>query len=142
MGEEQVESILNTEVNVCFALDKDYAYLNEDLRENDNFLIIDVEKLEDKIKNKKGLDPKDNFTIINTGDNLKDECIIKKNIVYKKKIIDLRLGVLYRCHEPDRMSCNIEENDKLQFTSYRLHYFYRGYSIDHQNPEKPLQILE
>ena len=74
MEEEQAESIMNTELDFCFLLDKE----NNDLLENDNFLIIEVGKLERKIFNKKGLDAKDNYTIINSDDNLIDEFIIRK----------------------------------------------------------------
>ena len=137
MEEKHAESIMNTELDFWFLLDKE----GEDLRKNDNFLIIDVEKLQDKIENKKGLDPIDNFTIINTDENLIDEFIIRKNRKYTTNPGNLRLAVLYRCHGPNGMNCNIKEEDRIQYSSYRLHYLYRGYSIEHQNPKKPIQIL-
>ena len=46
---EQAESIANTEVDFLFSLKKDFADKEEDLNANNNFLIIDLEKLEKKL---------------------------------------------------------------------------------------------
>ena len=40
------------------------------------------------------------------------------------------------------MNCTIEEEDKIQYDSYKLGYLYRGYSLEHQSSGKPLQIIE
>jgi len=86
---EQAESIANTEVDFLFSLKKDFADKEEDLNANNNFLIIDLEKLEEKLYFKgEDYDPTDNYTFINTDDNSKDECIIRKDVNYKKKLKD------------------------------------------------------
>ena len=52
---------------------------------------------------------------------------------------DLELAVLYRC---DGSNCTIREDDKIKNTSYYLSIAYQGYSIEHQNPENPIQPLK
>ena len=115
---------------------RDERYIRN-LSKNDNFLIVDVDKLSDKIFFKgKDREPSDGFTFINSSDTFTDECIIKAGEIYTAKLPTL--GVLYRC---DGTTCEIREEDKIKVDSYHLLFLYRGYSIDHQNPEKPIQLL-
>ena len=95
-----------------------------------------MNKLWEKQKNGKDLDPSDEFTFINSSDTFADECIIKSGEIYTAKLPTL--GVLYRC---DGITCEIREKDKLKMGSYHLQFLYRGYSLDHQNPDKPIQLL-
>ena len=46
---------------------------------------------------------------------------------------------MYRC---DGTDCTIREEDKIEVSSYNLLMAYQGYSIEHQNPEKPIQPLQ
>ena len=95
-----------------------------------------MNKLWDKLNERKDLDPSDGFTFINSSDTFTDKCIIKSGEIYTAKLPSL--GVLYRC---DGITCEIREKDKLKMGSYHLQFLYRGYSLDHQNPDKPIQLL-
>ena len=55
-----------------------------------------------------------------------------------QKVSDLALAVLYRC---DKDNCTIREGDKIKVDSYYLYMDYKGFSIENQNPEKPIQPL-
>ena len=48
------------------------------------------------------------------------------------------LMVLYRCNGT---ICSIRKEDKIKVDSYKLTFGYRGFSLVHQNPGKPLQLL-
>ena len=97
-----------------------------------NFLIVDFKKLNKKISTNNC----DGFTVINSNDTFSDECIIKPGEEVTMQIPILM--VLYRCNG---ITCDIRKDDKIKFSSYHLHFYYRGYSIDHQNHEKPVQLL-
>ena len=116
-----------------FKLSKDHINdtYEEDLNQNDNFLIINYNKLEMKKNNREDYDTTDGFTIINPD----DECIIEKDI--KTEMPLSTLMVLYRCNGT---ICSIREEDKIKVDSYKLTFAYRGFSLDHQNPGKPLQL--
>jgi len=91
------------------------VYLSVDqniLFNNKNFIVIDLNKF-----------PNEDGFIINQD----------KPFIYSVK--DLKLGVLYRC---DGNNCTIRDKDKIKDTSYYLSLLYSGFSINHQDPEKPI----
>ena len=49
--------------------------------------------------------------------------------------------VLYRCHGSGGKNCTIDDNDKIKVDSYQFTLGYRGFSLYHQNPEKPIQLI-
>ena len=125
LGKEEEKSMLYTEMEYLFYLGKDG---NDYLIENPNFLIIDNRLMFQKLKTvPRG---KDGFFNISND----DECIIKQVKPVIKRT-NLSLSILYRCEE---QNCTIREEDKVKFDSYFLVMVYNGFSIDHQNSEKPI----
>lgn len=132
------EEVLNTTVNQNFDF---IYYLSKDNRDerfteylddNDNFILVNLNKLNNIIDREKDKNLTDGFTII--GPNA--ECIMKKS-----QTITQHLGpwmVFYRCKGSD---CTIEDKDKIKVDSYRLTLGYRGFSLDHQNPDKPIELI-
>ena len=80
-------------------------------------------------------DPLDQFKIIDL-DN--DNHIYRQNTTISSKIRDFDLAVLYKCQ---RNHCEIREEDKIKTDSYWLTFGYQGYTIDHQSPGNPIQLL-
>ena len=125
------------EVDLKISLSKEY--LDNYIDQNDGFFLVDIGKFLEKIKNGKfDIDPKDGFKIINLNNIANDESIIRQQLPHKKKLNGFRLGVFYQCNGT---KCEIQEKDKLRVNTYFLHFCYRGFSLDHQNPEKPIQLL-
>jgi hypothetical protein len=100
------------------------------------FFLVDFDKLAEKIRNRKyDIDPRDDYNIINLNDISRDESLIQQFLPHKKKLDNFKLVVFYQCNGT---KCEIEEKDKLKMDSYFLHFCYRGFSLEHQNPEKPI----
>ena len=62
----------------------------------------------------------------------------------KSQTITQLLGpwiVLYRCHGSGGKNCTIDDNDKIKVDSYQFTLGYRWFSLYHQNPEKPIQLI-
>jgi len=136
-GSKQANEIEDMEVDLLFFLGKD----GEKFAQNDDFFLVDFDKLQEKINNRKyDIDPKDNYNIINTNDISSDESLIHEGFPpHKKKLSDFILGVLYRCNGTN---CDIREKDKLKSDFYFLEFWYRGFELDHQNSEKPIHLLK
>ena len=141
--EKEVEKIMNDDFDFKFFLEIGDDDKYRPLYDNENFLIIDIQKLNEKLYSKKeGLDPKDNFTVINSSNTSMDDCIIKQYDTISKKIDELNLGVFYRCHGPNGTDCDIKDDDKIKTRPYRLNFGYRGYYLDHQTTTgKPINLL-
>ena len=123
---------------MAFTLAKDVRddRYTKDLNENNNFLIIVQNKLWNLIQDGKNFDPTDGFTKIYPS----DECIFNKSQIITQKLRS-SLVVLYRCHGSDGNNCTIDDGDKINVDTYVLSLYYRGFSLDHQNPEEPIQLL-
>ena len=123
-----------------FYLGKDYAIIEDyNITDNKDFIIIDLNALNQKIYNRDTPRDDEGFVRLNSGKNQnEDECIIKQGTIINQKVSDLALAVLYRCEKDD---CRIRKGDKINVYSYYLFLEYKGFSIDHQNPEKPIQPL-
>jgi len=117
-----VSSILNADINYMFWLGKDDANPYKNISDNKNFVIVDIKKMY-------------NNQVIGN----EDKCIIKQGEPFKYNVRGLEFGVLYRC---DGSNCTIREDDKIKITSYYLFFAYKGFSIEHQNPENPIQPLK
>ena len=118
-----VDPNLNIEIEFSPRLLIDSEYLR-----SPNFLVVDVKKLEDYVRAKE--------YIIKPN----DEIIIKKNESSIRKLNDIQLAVLYKCNGND---CSIRKEDKVNGTQvYIMNFDYQGFSLQHQNPNKPLIKLE
>ena len=123
------------ELDLSISLTKE----DENIYQNDGFFLVDIGKLHEKIENEKyDIDPKDGFNIINLNNIANDESIIRQQLPHKKKLNGFRLGVFYQCNGT---KCEIQERLKLKAETYFLEFCYRGFSLEHQNPEKPIQLL-
>ena len=129
---EDMKSMLETELEYKFSLYKNYR--NPDIREklnSSNFLIVD----DDLIREIERERDEDGFlNILND-----DVCIIEQGKPFKKSTKYFSVAVMYRCNGTD---CTIRGKDKIDIYSYDLIMQYQGYSLEHQNPEKPIQILQ
>ena len=137
--DEDMNSTLYSDLDCWFVLGKDGSNMEKNnITGNENFVMVDVPLLKNKAETAKDRE-EDGYLVINKKDN-DEEYIIKPgdNIENKKKIGDFALGVLYRC---DGENCNIREEDKINETSYYLYMGYKGFKLDHQNPDKPIQPL-
>jgi len=131
---KQANEIKEMEEDFIFFLYKEA----NDLYFNDNFLLIDLNKLGENIENVKyDIDPNDDFMVINTNNFLGDESLMRPYFPYTKKLNGFELGVFYRCNGT---KCEIQEKDKLIINSYLLNFCHRGFSLEHQNSEKPIQL--
>ena len=119
---DEMSSILNANINYMFWLGKDDADPYKNISDNKNFVIVDIKKMY-------------NNQVIGN----EDKCIIKQGEPFKYNVRNLEFGVLYRC---DGSNCTIREDDKIKITSYYLFFAYQGFSIEHQNPENPIQPLK
>ena len=136
MEDERMNSMLNTNLEFVFFLGKDNRKVERNIY-NNNFIIIDTEKLSHKLKNSKK-EP-DGYTILNSTDiSNNEECIIEQEEPQEKKAAGLSLAVLYRCNGTN---CSIREEDIIKYTSYYFFVGYKGFSLEHQNSEKPIQPL-
>ena len=128
----QIQSKLNTELNFMVFLGKDYVDKYPDISNNTNFIIVDITKLDTDKK-------EGEYNILNSTENSNDdERIIKQHIPFKDNVKNLTLGVFYRCKGDN---CTIRPEDKIKIKSYYLYFAYQGFSIEHQNPNKPIQPL-
>ena len=134
-NQEILDATINHNYDFTFYLSKDNRNHTIDLSENDNFLLINSDKLGLLKKSGKNYDPNDGFTIINPN----DECVLNKSQTITQQLDD-PLIVLYRCHGSDGKNCIINDKDKIKVDSYRLTLGYRGFSLDHQNTE-PIQLI-
>ena len=116
----EIESKLYTEINYKVYLTKETPDPNEGKFDDNNFVILNVKKLIETFGNE-------------------DECVIKQGEPFQNNVRDLELAVLYRC---DGTNCTIRKEDKIKNTSYYLSFAYQGFSIEHQNPENPIQPLK
>ena len=116
----EIESKLYTEINYKVYLTKETPEPNEGKFNDSNFVILNVKKLIETFGNE-------------------DECVIKQGEPFQNNVRDLELAVLYRCNGTN---CTIREEDKIKNTSYYLSFAYQGFSIEHQNPENPIQPLK
>ena len=132
---KQANEIKDMKEEVSISLTKE----GENIYQNDGFFLVDLGKLQEKIdKEKYDIDPKDGFNIINLNNIANDESIIRQQLPHKKKLSDFRLGVFYQCNGT---KCDLQERLKLKAETYFLEFCYRGFSLEHQNPEKPIQLL-
>ena len=138
--EKQANEMIQKNFDFYFHLTKDDINWSIDL--SDNFLIIDFNKLLEKIETGEDYDEEDDFTIINTSKNSKEECIIKQDDKYSRNLDKFHIIVLYKCNGTSETDCFIRDEDKIEYDSYKLHFGYRGYSYEHQNPENPLPLIE
>ena len=128
----QIQSKFNTELNYMVFLGKDNFDKYSDISNNTNFIIVDIEKLD--IYKKEG-----EYSILNSSENSNnDERIIKQRKPFKNNVNNLTLGVFYRCR---RDNCTIRPEDKIKIKSYYLYFAYQGFSLEHQDPYKPIQPL-
>ena len=114
-----------------------YFYLTKDEQTGEkknlsnNFLIMDLDRLGSiSYKKQNERDPEDGFLYINTNEASKEECIIKQEFKYQRKINNFQLGVLYRCNGSNEEDCTIRDEDKIEFYSYFFHFWYRGFSFE------------
>ena len=123
-------NMLFTNLKYFICLGKDSPRMEKNISNNNNFIIVDMNKLP----------PGNNYTYLNsTNASNNDDKIIKQGKTFTSNVDELQLGVLYRCNRND---CNIRDEDKIQISSYYLFLAYNGYTIEHQDPKKPLQPLE
>ena len=120
-----IDPNLNIEIEFLPRLLIDNKYLV-----SPNFLVLDVQKLREKqSEGAKEYKVKPD-----------DEIIIKKNESSIKKLDEIQLAVVYKCNGND---CSIREEDKvILYQVYNMDFCYRGFSLEHQNPNKPLIKLE
>ena len=129
---EQINSMLTKELDFVVFLGKDNFDKYRDISNNTNFIIVDIEKLN-------AIKKKDDYTILNSSElSNDDECIIEQRKPFKYSVKDLTLGVFYRCKGDN---CTIRPEDKIKIKSYYLYLAYQGFSLEHQNPKKPIQPL-
>ena len=139
---EEAEFMSENIFDFRFVLTKDDYYVDRNNLSN-NFLIMDLDRLGSiSYKKQNERDPEDGFLYINTSETSKEEYIIKQESKYQRKINNFKLGVLYRCNGSNEEDCTIRDEDKIKFNSYFLHFGYRGFAFDHQNPENPIPLLE
>ena len=138
LEDEDMKSALHYDLDCWFVLGKDGANMTKNhIIGNENYVMVDVSLLSKKLYT----EDRDEYgyLVLNTNDN-DEECIIKQGSdnIYNKNTGDFAVGVLYRCDGED---CHIREEDKIKVTSYYLYFAYKGFKLDHQNPEKPIQPL-
>ena len=140
--DDRINEFLNTDFNFSVSLEK-FLMDNKNAEElSDNFIMIDIFELSRKLDEKRSsIEGLSGSNFINIDDSFFDDCKIRKNYSYKRKlsILDqIGLAVFYRCNGTD---CKIREEDKLKLDSYNLNFKYRGFIIDHQNSEEPIMQL-
>ena len=74
-NKEILDATINHNYDFTFHLSKDNRDKPKDLYENDNFLLINPNKLGNLKKSGKNYDPNDGFTIINSN----DECVMNQS---------------------------------------------------------------
>ena len=113
-GFEEENEHLNYEIECKFQIGKDKDYLFDD---NSNFRIFIS-----------------NVTINNTHRLF---YYIRNNEKVLVNTNNFNLAVTYKCD--DIHNCTIKEEDKIKLRSYFLNIYYKGFFLDHQNPENPVQ---
>ena len=133
--DKEKKSMLETDLKFEFYLGKDSGDINENISENNNFIIIDTILLNNRLEN--GDRDEDGYMTLNsTNISNNEECIIEQGETQTKKAARLSLAVLYRCNGTD---CKIRKEDKIEETSYYFFMGYKGFNVEHQNPDKPIQ---
>ena len=137
---EEMNSKLETDLDFIFDLGKDGPdRIENNINNRTNFLLIDVNLLNKKAMNKEIPRDDDDFITLNSSDIINDdECIIPKGKIQTKNTGDFTLAVFYRCNKTD---CSIRDEDKIIEDSYYLYMRFKGYSMNHQDPEKPIKPL-
>ena len=113
-GFEEENEHLNYEIECKFQIGKDKDYLFDD---NSNFRIFIS-----------------NVTINNTH---RIFYYIRNNEKVLVNTNNFMLAVTYKCDNIH--NCTIKEEDKIKLRSYFLNIYYKGFYLDHQNPENPVQ---
>jgi len=135
--DKEMNSMLNTNLEFSFMLSIDDPNPERGIY-NNNFIIIDSGKLYDKLMSGVQRDD-DGWFVLNSDENENtDDCILKQEDPHTLNTGDLHLAVLYRCNGLD---CSIREEDKVKESSYYFFVGYKGFNLEHQNPEKPIQPL-
>ena len=136
---EEKKERFDANIDYKFYLGKDGGNIDKyNIVNNKDFFIIDINLLNQKLENEPPRDAEGFFRLNSDMNQNEDECIIRQGKKVNQKVSDLALAVLYRC---DKDNCTIREEDKIKVYSYYLYMEYKGFSIDHQNPEKPIQPL-
>ena len=136
--DEEMNSMLNVNIDYFFRLSKDDSRPERNIFSND-FIIVDNQKIGEELNSGRLPMDDDGFFFLNSTENSNfDEAILKQNYLYSRNAGKLQLSVLYRCKGTD---CRIREEDKIQVTSYYLFVGYKGFNLEHQHPEKPIQPL-
>ena len=140
LGEnEEKLAKFNANLDYQFFLGKDGTNIEKNnITSNKDFIIIDFGLLNEKLQRGEPRDEEDFIKLNSSTNQNDDECIIEQGKTLNKNTSTLALGVLYRCKEKD---CTIREEDKILEESYYLYIYYKGFSIEHQNPDKPIQPL-
>jgi len=64
-------------------------------------------------------------------------------IIYNKPYTintkNFQIGIFYRC---DGNNCTIRKEDRVEDRSYHLNLYYKGYSINHQDPKEPIKKMD
>ena len=103
--DKEKKSMLETDLKFEFYLGNDSGDINENISENNNFIIIDTILLNNRLKN--GDRDEDGYMTLNsTNISNNEECIIEQGEPQTKKAARLSLAVLYRCNGDD---CNVRD---------------------------------
>ena len=122
-----------------------YSVVKGNKDANKNTFLKNMEKIELTYRIWLTVDQKDliyneNFTIVDLNKSPNDSKFIINQIEeFNYSVNELNFGVLYKCNGNN---CTIRDEDKIRDNSYYLHFLYSGFSIDHQNPEKPIQPFD
>ena len=136
--DEEMNSMLNAKIDYFFWLSKDDSRPARNILSN-NFIMIDNQKYGEEVYSGRLPRDDDGFFLLNSTENSNyDESIIKQDQIYSRNARNLQLSVLYRCKGTD---CTIRQEDKIKVTSYYLFMGYKGFNLEHQNPDKPIQPL-
>jgi hypothetical protein len=140
------EEIINSDEDEHLNIDlRFHVYLNKDsftnpesLENNPNFKVIDVQRFTQKYIEQAQQGIKEYLFKDD------DDIIIKPDSYYTKKLKDIQLAVVYKCNGGNyETDCYIREDDKVKEDQmYNFVFGYEGFSIDHQNTNKPLFSLK
>ena len=115
-------------IQIFFRLSKDDPRPERNIF-NNNFIIIDNQKIGEELNSGRLPRDDDGFFFLNSTENSNyDEAILKQNDIYSRNAGKLQLYVFYRC---DGTDCSIREEDKIQVTSYYLFVGYKGFNLEH-----------
>ena len=124
-----------------------YNYIRDTYNESEfnNGINQDKENLNSELEFKLQLG-KDNFSyLLNNNSNFimavrQDGRFDEKetNKTFHANIETFKLIVLYECSEGEN-PCIIKDEDKIKGRSYYLNLYYKGFDLDHQNPDIPIK---